>query len=93
MWLTYTTFSLAVLCLMVASALLGYVWCLRVEDKATEEAEFWRRVAHEWQDTRRVLLGSREAEQLLDLLDTHPTLHEDFPALVDLDLRPEVFHG
>jgi hypothetical protein len=52
MW-AYTTFILAVLCLMAASALLGYVWCLRTEDKARAEAEFWRRVAHEWQDTER----------------------------------------
>lgn len=51
MWVTYTTFILAVLCLMAASALLGYVWCLRTEDKARVDAEFWRRVAHEWQDT------------------------------------------
>lgn len=53
MWLTYTTFILAVLCLMAASALLGYVWCLRTEGKSKAEAEFWRRVAHEWQDTER----------------------------------------
>lgn len=52
MW-AYTTFILAVLCLMAASALLGYVWCLKVEGESKAEAEFWRRVAHEWQDTER----------------------------------------
>ena len=47
MWVTYTTFILAVLCLMAASALLGYVWCQRVEDTARADAAFWRRVAHD----------------------------------------------
>ena len=49
MWVTYTTFILAVLCLMAASALLGYVWCLRVESKAQAEARFWQRVLREWE--------------------------------------------
>ena len=51
--LIYLTFILSVLCLMAACVLFGYVWCLRVEDKAKEEAAFWRRVAHEWEDTSR----------------------------------------
>ncbi len=33
-----------------------------------------------------VVLNQWEAQQLQNLLNTHPTLHEDFPALVDLDL-------
>ena len=49
MWVTYTTFILAVLCLMAASALLGYVWCLRVESKAPADASFWQAVARAWQ--------------------------------------------
>ncbi len=49
MWVTYTTFILAVLCLMAASALLGYVWCLRVESKAQADASFWRAVARAWE--------------------------------------------
>ena len=49
MWVTYTTFILAVLCLMAASALLGYVWCLRVEAKAQADASFWQAVARAWQ--------------------------------------------
>jgi len=33
-----------------------------------------------------VVLNKWEAEQLQNLLNTHPTLHEDHPALVALDL-------
>ena len=33
-------------------------------------------------------LSKEQAEQLQDLLDTHPTLHEDFPALETLDIGP-----
>ena len=33
-----------------------------------------------------VVLDEAEAEQLQDLLNTHPTLHEDHPNLVALDL-------
>jgi hypothetical protein len=33
-----------------------------------------------------VVLDEEEAEQLQELLNTHLTLHEDFPALVALDL-------
>jgi hypothetical protein len=46
------TYILSVLCLMAACVLIGYLWCLRDADKAKEEAAFWRRVAHEWEDTR-----------------------------------------
>jgi len=33
-----------------------------------------------------VVLNKWEAGQLQDLLNTHPTLHQDFPALVALDV-------
>jgi hypothetical protein len=33
-----------------------------------------------------VVLDEEEAEQLQDLLNNHPTLMEDYPALVALDL-------
>jgi len=33
-----------------------------------------------------VVLDESEAEQLQDLLNTHPTLNEDYPNLVALDL-------
>jgi len=40
-----------------------------------------------------VVLNEEEAEQLQELLNTHLTLHEDFPALVALDLSPPSSSG
>ena len=37
-----------------------------------------------------VVMTEEEAEQLQDLLNNHPTLREDYPALVHLDLMLRV---
>jgi|TARA_Y100001949_G_scaffold150690_1_gene136014 hypothetical protein len=47
MWVA--VYVLALLVLVACSVLFGYVWCLRVEHQAQEEARFWQRVLREWE--------------------------------------------
>jgi hypothetical protein len=50
MWVA--VYVLALLVLVASSTLFGYVWCLRTEAKAQADAQFWQRVAREWEDSR-----------------------------------------
>ena len=62
---------------------------LRTLDARRRRRAHWAGLVQSWRtsvDALRVTMTSQQAGDLSDLLNTHPTLAEDYPALVSLDV-------